>query len=100
MRVDKEVYDKSIKEEIKSRIAGKIDMQLGKNGITNGFLSEVEGRLKNQGVVKIRVLKSFRKISGLSIEEIARYLAERTGSRIYEIRGFTLILIKERDSKR
>lgn len=100
MRVDKKVHDKSIKEEIKSRVAGKVDIQLGKNGVTSGFLSEVKNRLEKQGVVKIRILRSFRKTSGSSVEQVANYLAEQTGSRIYEIRGFTLILIKERIEKR
>ncbi|MCC6034971.1 MAG: YhbY family RNA-binding protein [Desulfurococcaceae archaeon] len=70
-------------------------MQLGKSGITEAFLKEVEFRLKKQKVVKIRVLKSFRRVFNTSIEKIAEEVAEKTNSRVYEVRGFTFTLIKE-----
>jgi RNA-binding protein len=82
-------------EKISERVAGKVDVQLGKRGITEAFLKELENRLKHQRVVKIRLLKSFRRFSGQSIEDVASYLAEKTNSKVYEIRGFTLILVKE-----
>jgi len=74
---------------------GKIDVQLGKSGITETFIREVESRLKKQGVVKIRVLKSFRRMFNVDIERVAVEIAEKTSSRVYEVRGFTFILIKE-----
>jgi RNA-binding protein len=95
MWVDKEISNKNIKEKISERVAGKIDMQLGKSGITEAFLKEVEFRLKKQKVVKIRVLKSFRRVFNTSIEKIAEEVAEKTNSRVYEVRGFTFTLIKE-----
>jgi RNA-binding protein len=95
MWVDKEISNKNIKEKISERVAGKIDMQLGKSGITEAFLKEVEFRLKKQKVVKIRVLKSFRRVFNTSIEKIAEEIAEKTNSRVYEVRGFTFTLIKE-----
>ncbi len=96
MRVDEEIYDKNIEEKIKERAAGKIDVQLGKNGITEGFINELKTRLKKHGVVKIRVLKSFRKTYTDDVDSLANTLAEKTESRVYEIRGFTIILIKEK----
>jgi RNA-binding protein len=77
MWVDKEISNKNIKEKISERVAGKIDMQLGKSGITEAFLKEVEFRLKKQKVVKIRVLKSFRRVFNTSIEKIAEELLKR-----------------------
>ncbi len=96
MRVDKEIYDKDLKEKIKERVAGKVDVQLGKNGLTDAFINEVKTRLEKHGVVKIRVLKSFRKTYSDDIDAIAREIAERTNSRVYEVRGFTIMLIKEK----
>jgi len=93
--VDKKVHDKDTMEKIRERVAGKVDVQLGKRGVTEAFLKELENRLKHQRVVKVRLLKSFRRSSGQSIEDVASYLAEKTNSKVYEIRGFTLILVKE-----
>ncbi len=95
MWVDKEISNKKLEEKICERVTGKIDVQLGKSGITEAFLREVESRLKKQGVVKIRVLKSFRRVFNVNIERVAEEIAEKTNSSVYEIRGFTFILIKE-----
>ncbi len=99
MRMEEEVYDKNIKEEIKKRKAGKIDLQLGKHGITKGFLDEVKNRLEKHGVVKIRILKSFARSSGVDRRNIARIIAEKTGARLIEIRGNTFIIAKVNKSK-
>ncbi|MEM0199190.1 MAG: YhbY family RNA-binding protein [Desulfurococcaceae archaeon] len=97
--MDKKIHDKESYEKVKARIAGKVDMQLGKSGITEGFLNELRNRLNKHGVVKIRVLKSFRRYNAEEVEQVARYLAEQTGSSIYEVRGFTLVLTKKQRSK-
>jgi len=91
-----EVYDKGFREEVKARIAGKVDMQLGKNGLTEAFIEEVKRRLEKHGVVKIRVLKSYRRIHLRDISELAEEIAGLSGGRIYDVRGFTITLIKAR----
>ncbi len=97
--MEEEVYDKNIKEEIKKRKAGKIDLQLGKHGITKGFIEEVKNRLEKHGVVKIRVLKSFARTSGIDRRSIARIIAEETGAKLIEVRGNTFIIAKVNKSK-
>lgn len=82
-------------DELKKRVAGKVDVQLGKGGISGDFVDEVRNRLEKHGVVKVRVLKSYRRAHEEGIEEIAREVAERSGGRVYEIRGFTFILVKK-----
>lgn len=96
MWMDKKIHDKNLEKKVKERIAGKIDVQLGKSGITDGFVNELKARLNKHGVVKIRVLKSFRRSFTSDIDSLASILAEKTESRVYEIRGFTIILIKEK----
>ena len=96
MRLGKEISDKNFEEKIKERIAGKVDVQLGKRGVTEAFIREVKSRLDKHGVVKIRVLKSFRRTFSVDVEEIAERVAEETQSKVYEVRGFTFILIKEK----
>ncbi len=67
-------------------------MQLGKSGLTEGFINEVKKRLKKQGVVKIRILKSYLKSGENDRRNIARKVAELTGARLIEVRGNTFIL--------
>ncbi|MEM4717181.1 MAG: YhbY family RNA-binding protein [Desulfurococcaceae archaeon] len=96
MRMGKKIRSKEIKERVKERLRGKVDLQLGKNGLTSGFINEVKSRLEKHKVVKLRVLKSFRATYTGSIDELATLLANETGSRVYEVRGFTITLIKEK----
>lgn len=98
MWVEEKIHDKNVEEEIKRRRAGKVDVQLGKNGITEGFIREVKNRLEKHGVVKIRILKSFRRISGMDRKDIARIVAEKTGAQILEVRGYTFTLVKLKSS--
>jgi len=94
MWMDQEIHGKDIREEVKRRIAGKVDVQLGKKGITDAFINEVKNRLEKHGVVKIRVLKSYIKTSGMDRREIARLVAERANAKIIDIRGYTFIIVK------
>ncbi len=91
--MEEEVYDKNkIKNLIKERRRGKIDIQLGKSGLTEGFINEVKRRLKKQGVVKIRILRSYLKSGENDRRSIARKVAELAGARLIEVRGNTFIL--------
>jgi len=97
--VEKTVDDK-IKEEIKRRLEGKVDVQLGKRGVSEGFIREVKNRLDKKGVVKIRVLKSYLKTAGSDVESLAELIASRTGSVVRDVRGHTFILVKKRKGGR
>jgi len=94
MWVAEEIHDKNLEEEIRKRRAGKVDVQLGKKGITEEFIREVKNRLEKHGVVKIRILKSFRRITGMDRRDIARIVAEKTGAQLLEVRGYTFTLVK------
>jgi RNA-binding protein len=103
MRLEKKIHDKSpeeIREEIRIRRAGKVDLQLGKNGPTPGFIEEVRNRLRRQGVVKIRILKSYIRSSGMDRREIARTIARLVGAKLIEVRGYTFILAESKDKYR
>ncbi|MET1160592.1 MAG: YhbY family RNA-binding protein [Thermoprotei archaeon] len=97
MWMEEEVYDKNLAKEIKKRVAGKVDVQLGKKGITEQFIKEVKNRLEKHGVVKVKILKSFRRASELDRREIARIVAEKAGAKLLEVRGYTFILVKSKD---
>ncbi len=103
MRLEKKIHDKSperIREEVKIRRAGRVDLQLGKNGPTPRFIEEVRNRLRRRGVVKIRILKSYIRSSGMDRREIARIVANLAGAKLIEVRGYTFILVESKDKYR
>ena len=68
-------------------------IRLGKKGITEGIVGEVEVILKRDQIVKIKCLKI---IPNEAIQAIAENIAKLTKSNIVEIRGKTFILIKKK----
>ncbi len=99
MWMDEEIHDKGLKKEIKRRKAGKTDIQLGKRGLTKGFIEEVKRRLKKNHVVKIRILRSYLRTTLEDRRMIARRVAEITGSKLLEVRGNTFILVSRGEGK-
>ncbi|MEZ0394266.1 MAG: YhbY family RNA-binding protein [Desulfurococcaceae archaeon] len=91
MRLEKEIRDK-----IKERLRGKVDVQLGKGGLTEGFINEVKSRLEKHRVVKVKILKSFLRASGLGVDDVANKVAEILQARVVDVRGHTFVLVKGR----
>lgn len=68
-------------------------MQIGKNGITEECVSQVDALLKRKKLLKIRLLKSF--VEAHDRKEAAKELAERTNSRLIEQIGFVVTLYRK-----
>jgi len=64
-------------------------IRIGKRGITEGMITEVETILKKDKLVKIKCLKI---VPTEGIKAIAENIAKLTQSKIVEIRGKTFIL--------
>ncbi len=83
---------KSIIKELKKRKVAqhRADVNIGKKGIYDGIVNEIRRRLEQEGVVKIRVLKSARqKVSDKDIEELAKKL----DAIVVDSRGYTYIIV-------
>jgi len=98
--MDEEIRGKIDRERLVERLRGKVDLQLGKNGLTKGFIEEVKNRLRKHGVVKIRVLKTYVKTSGLDRRAVAEKVAETVGAKLIDVRGYTFILVREKVKER
>lgn len=92
--MDEEVRGEEVRERLKERKRGKVDVQVGKRGVTDSLIKEVKTRLDKQGVVKVRVLKSARAFPDFDREEFAQKLAEAVGGEVKEVKGFTFIIVK------
>ena len=65
---------------------------IGKNGVTDSLIEEINRQLKDNKLIKVKVLKSA--MESMPREEIARQLAAKTGAELIEVRGNTVVLFK------
>ena len=81
------------KKKIRSDLT-KLDPMVfvGKSGITEEIINEVKRHLRSVKLIKVKVQKSA--LPGKTKTEIAQELAEKTGSQVIEIKGFTIGLFK------
>ncbi|MGB9827807.1 MAG: YhbY family RNA-binding protein [Thermosphaera sp.] len=93
--MDEEVRGEDFRERLKERRRGKVDIRIGKKGVTESLLEEVRRRLEKQGVVKVKVLKSARAEPGFNREEFAEEVARAVGGVLKEVKGYTFIIVKK-----
>jgi RNA-binding protein len=65
---------------------------IGKNGITDGVVSELNKLLKKKRLVKVKMLNNF--ISENDKKEALALLLERTGAELVDHIGFMIVLYK------
>ncbi|MEM1620014.1 MAG: YhbY family RNA-binding protein [Fervidicoccaceae archaeon] len=71
----------------------KAEANIGKRGVTEGLLAELERRLKSRRRIKVRINRNAL-ASGLKREDVAREVARRLNARLVEIRGRTFVIEK------
>jgi len=71
-------------------------VRVGKKGLTEAVLEEIDRALDAHGTVKVRLLRSYRESGDVDRREVARQVAERLNARLVGVRGFTFILVRER----
>jgi len=67
-------------------------LKIGKNGVTDTFIEELNKQIKSKKLVKIRVLKSAEEVQDL--ESIAEKIARATRSTLIEVRGRSVVLYR------
>lgn len=67
-------------------------LNIGKNGITDTLIEELNKQIKANRLVKVKVLKSAEE--GKDLKTIADELAEATRSTVIDIRGRTVALYR------
>lgn len=66
-------------------------IRIGKNGITEGIIQEIDMLLRRDQIVKIKCLQI---VPNDSTKTIAENIAKLTRSKIADVRGKTFILIR------
>ena len=72
----------------------KPTVHIGKEGLTEGIVEEVRTQVKRSKLVKVRLLPN----ADLEKEDTATELAERSGSVLVDVRGFTILLCDPRSA--
>ena len=67
-------------------------LNIGKNGVTEPLIEELNNKLKVNRLVKVRVLKSAEE--GKDLKTIADEIAVSTRSTLIDVRGRTVVLYR------
>lgn len=67
-------------------------LNIGKNGVTDTLIEELNKQIKANRLVKVRVLKSAEE--GKDLKAIAEEIADATRSTLIEVRGRTVVLYR------
>jgi len=88
---------------VRSRKAEEVVVvRVGKKGLTEGVLSEIDNVLRARGVVKVKLLRNFREAYGvdrLARRQVAEELARRLGAEVVDVRGYVITLRRRRGAK-
>jgi RNA-binding protein len=88
--------EKFTKKELKGIGVGlKPTVRVGKDGLTENVVTELKNQIKINRVVKVKILPS----SVEKKQEIAEEMAERSATKLIEIRGSTILLCNPRHYK-
>jgi len=91
----------SVRERVKRAHHGSPDVIIGKRGVTEEVLREIDRRLDLQEVVKVKMLKTaIEAEGGADRRRLARMVAERLGARLMGVRGRTFVLYRPRRGRR
>jgi len=87
--------DLSKKEKLNEVKTNAAQIILGKNGLSENLLNEIKKKLKQEKIIKIKILKTAAELEKMNRKEFAELIATQTDARLVEIRGYNLILQKK-----
>ena len=78
-------------DKLKEVIHGKVDIQIGKNGLNDNVITQIKTQLKKRRYLKIRFLEMN---PYEDMNSACKILADKTLSKIEDIRGKTCVIKK------
>ena len=85
-------------DEFNKVLLSKPHCNLGKNGITDEFISHVRQLLKRYKIIKIKMLKSIATKS--NTKSMADQISQATDSYVIDVRGKSIIISKQQIKKK
>ncbi len=91
---------KKMSTKVREKIVQKrADVNIGKHGLSDSVLMEIKRRLKDEEVLKVRILRSCLKVTGLDRKTIAKKVAEIVNAELIAVRGYTFVLKRRSEGK-
>ena len=75
-----------------------ITINVGKKGVTENLIKEINRVLEKHGIVKVKMLKNFRMIGALEGKDkkmLAEEIASKVNGKLIDFRGFVLTFKRE-----
>lgn len=69
-----------------------VSLWIGKGGISEGIIAELDEQLEKKDIVKVRMLRSA--LATTDVEEIAHILSEKCDGRVIDTRGHTAVIAR------
>lgn len=86
---EKTLREKEAKN-LKEVLSEPAKVRIGKSGLSEGIINEINRFLEKEGIVKVKVLKTALK--ELGVNEIATEVSRRLNAEVIDVRGHTFIL--------
>ncbi len=68
-----------------------VTINVGKKGVNDNLIREINAILEKKGIVRVRMLRNFRSGSDVADrKELARKIAENVNGNLIDLRGFVL----------
>ena len=75
------------------RERGEVVVNVGKKGVTEGLINEINMLIEKRGRVKVRMLRNFREMGeaeGKDKKTLAQEISSKVKGRLVDFRGFVL----------
>ena len=83
----------NIKEMKAKSMAMEPMVRIGKSGISDSVIGEIKKQLQKDGMIKIKMLKSF--IGTKDKKEVVKEIVEKTNSQLVHSIGFIIVLARK-----
>lgn len=67
-----------------------VTINVGKSGVTESLINEINLLLEKRGTVRVKMLRNFRESSGKHKKELAEEIASKVKGKLVDFRGFVL----------
>ncbi len=71
------------------------DVNIGKYGLSEHVIAEIKRRLKQKGIVKVRLLNSSLEVENIDRRAMASEVARKVGGLLIDVRGKTLVIVRK-----
>jgi RNA-binding protein len=84
------VKEKSREKVGKMSTKNVVTINVGKSGVTESLINEINLLLEKRGTVRVKMLRNFRESSGKHKKELAEEIASKVKGKLVDFRGFVL----------